>query len=173
MPRGASPKRERQFEHIKESAKKTGRYGRRAEEVAARTVNKIRRERGETKSQGSSSTRSASHSRATKSRARSRSKTRKSPAPRSRTRSSSSRIRVRASQPASRSRRTSSRRGFAGMSEARQRAIAAQGGRAAHQRGAAHEFSTVEARKAGQKGGEAVSKNRSHMAEIGRRGGER
>jgi uncharacterized protein len=59
------------------------------------------------------------------------------------------------------------------MSEARQRAIAAQGGRAAHQRGTAHEFSTGEARKAGQKGGEAISRDRSHMAEIGRRGGER
>jgi uncharacterized protein len=59
------------------------------------------------------------------------------------------------------------------MTEARQRAIAAEGGRAAHQRGTAHEFSTAEARDAGQKGGEAVSKNRSHMAEIGRRGGER
>jgi uncharacterized protein len=59
------------------------------------------------------------------------------------------------------------------MSEARQRAIAAEGGRAAHQRGTAHEFSKAEARVAGQKGGEAVSKNRSHMAEIGRRGGER
>jgi general stress protein YciG len=59
------------------------------------------------------------------------------------------------------------------MSEARQRSIAAQGGRAAHKRGTAHEFSTTEAQKAGQKGGEVVSKNRRHMAEIGRRGGER
>src|ERR1700730_6239044 len=53
MPRGASPKRERQYEHIKQSAKKEGRYGRRAEEVAARTVNNIRSEKGETKSQRS------------------------------------------------------------------------------------------------------------------------
>jgi general stress protein YciG len=59
------------------------------------------------------------------------------------------------------------------MSDARQRAIAAAGGRAAHQRGTAHEFSSSEARQAGQKGGQAVSRNRSHMAEIGRRGGER
>ena len=50
MPRGASPKRERQYEHIKESAKKSGRYPGREEEVAARTVNKERREKGETKS---------------------------------------------------------------------------------------------------------------------------
>jgi general stress protein YciG len=58
------------------------------------------------------------------------------------------------------------------MSEDRQRAIAAEGGRAAHQHGTAHEFSTSEARQAGQKGGEAVSRNRGHMAEIGRKGGE-
>src|SRR5437763_16057395 len=81
MPRGASPKRERQYKHIKQSAKKSGRYGGRAEEVAARTVNKIRREKGETKSQrsggkkksssGSTPTRSRSpKSRATRSRAR-------------------------------------------------------------------------------------------------------
>lgn len=38
--RGASPKEQRMYEHIKESAKKEGRYGGRAEEVAARTVNK-------------------------------------------------------------------------------------------------------------------------------------
>jgi len=49
MPRGASPKRERQYEHIKESAEQSGRYKGRAEEVAARTVNKIRAEKGETK----------------------------------------------------------------------------------------------------------------------------
>lgn len=50
MPAGSSAKRERQYEHIKESAKKSGRYRGRAEEVAARTVNKQRREEGETKS---------------------------------------------------------------------------------------------------------------------------
>jgi len=58
------------------------------------------------------------------------------------------------------------------MSEQRQRAIAAQGGRAAHKQGTAHEFSPAEARQAGQKGGEAISRDRSHMAKIGRRGGE-
>ena len=36
--RGVSEKEQRQYEHIKESAKKEGRYGKRAEEVAARTV---------------------------------------------------------------------------------------------------------------------------------------
>jgi len=38
--RGVSPKEQREYEHIKESAEKTGRYGKRAAEVAARTVMK-------------------------------------------------------------------------------------------------------------------------------------
>jgi general stress protein YciG len=59
------------------------------------------------------------------------------------------------------------------MSDQRQREIAAAGGRAAHKQGTAHEFSPAEARRAGQKGGETVSRNRGHMAEIGRRGGKR
>jgi uncharacterized protein len=59
------------------------------------------------------------------------------------------------------------------MSDQRQRAIAAEGGRAAHEQGTAHEFSSAEARQAGQKGGQAVSRDRSHMAAIGRKGGER
>jgi hypothetical protein len=51
MPRGAwSPKRERQYEHIKESEREAGRSTDRAEEIAARTVNKQRAEAGETKS---------------------------------------------------------------------------------------------------------------------------
>jgi hypothetical protein len=37
-PRGATKKEKRQYEHIKESAQKSGRYGKRAKEVAARTV---------------------------------------------------------------------------------------------------------------------------------------
>jgi hypothetical protein len=37
---GVSSKRQRQYEHIKESAQKSGRYGKRAKEVAARTVMK-------------------------------------------------------------------------------------------------------------------------------------
>jgi hypothetical protein len=49
MPRGAwSPKRERQYEHIKESERDAGRSTDRAEEIAARTVNKQRTEAGET-----------------------------------------------------------------------------------------------------------------------------
>ena len=65
-----------------------------------------------------------------------------------------------------------SNRGFASMDRERQREIASLGGRAAHQRGTAHEFDSTEAREAGRKGGEAVSQNREHMARIGRKGGE-
>ena len=51
MPKGAwSQKRERQYEHIKESEREAGRSNDRAEEIAARTVNKQRSEAGETKS---------------------------------------------------------------------------------------------------------------------------
>ena len=46
------------------------------------------------------------------------------------------------------------------------------GGRAAHQKGTAHEFTSEEAREAGRKGGRAVSQNREHMSAIGREGGE-
>ncbi|WP_405534478.1 plasmid stabilization protein [Streptomyces sp. NBC_00075] len=49
MPRGASPKRERQYEHIKESALDRGESEKRAEEIAARTVNKERARAGESK----------------------------------------------------------------------------------------------------------------------------
>jgi general stress protein YciG len=63
-------------------------------------------------------------------------------------------------------------RGFASMDAEKQRRIASLGGRAAHQQGTAHEFSSDEAREAGRKGGEAVSANRAHMAAIGRKGGE-
>ncbi len=65
-----------------------------------------------------------------------------------------------------------SKRGFASMNEERQREIARQGGRAAHEKGTAHEFTSEEARAAGRKGGETVSRNREHMAAIGRKGGE-
>jgi uncharacterized protein len=66
-----------------------------------------------------------------------------------------------------------SRRGFAAMDARKQREIASRGGRAAHERGTAHEFTPEEARRAGRRGGQAVSRDRAHMAEIGRRGGER
>ena len=63
-------------------------------------------------------------------------------------------------------------RGFASMNSDRQKEIARKGGRAAHEKGKAHEFTPDEARQAGRKGGEKVSVNRQHMAEIGRRGGK-
>lgn len=69
------------------------------------------------------------------------------------------------------SRSDSSNRGFAAMDGDTQRAIAAKGGRAAHASGNAHQFSTAEAREAGRKGGQAISKDRQHMAAIGREGG--
>jgi general stress protein YciG len=68
--------------------------------------------------------------------------------------------------------RTRSNRGFASMDREKQREIASKGGRAAHAKGTAHEFDSGEAREAGRKGGMAVSRNRDHMAAIGRRGGE-
>jgi general stress protein YciG len=63
-------------------------------------------------------------------------------------------------------------RGFAAMDREKQRQIASMGGRAAHEKGTAHEFTSEEAREAGRKGGEVVSQNREHMAAIGRKGGE-
>ena len=64
-----------------------------------------------------------------------------------------------------------SKRGFASMDAAKQKEIASKGGRAAHSKGTAHEFTSDEARVAGRKGGEAVSRDRAHMAAIGREGG--
>src|SRR5215207_3580506 len=63
------------------------------------------------------------------------------------------------------------RRGFASMSPEKQREIASKGGRAAHEKGTAHEWTAEEARAAGRKGGETVSRDRAHMAAIGREGG--
>ncbi|MGN6184496.1 MAG: KGG domain-containing protein [Thermoanaerobaculia bacterium] len=64
-----------------------------------------------------------------------------------------------------------SKRGFASMDPSKQKEIASKGGRAAHAKGTAHEFTSDEARVAGRKGGEAVSRDRAHMAAIGREGG--
>lgn len=47
--RGVGSKEERMYEHIKESAQKSGRYGKRAKEVAARTVMKHHAEEGHSK----------------------------------------------------------------------------------------------------------------------------
>lgn len=60
-PRGVkSAKRERQYEHIKESAKKRGRSTKRAKEIAARTVNKQRAQAGETRSRSKRSSKRSS-----------------------------------------------------------------------------------------------------------------
>ena len=62
-PRGVtSAKRKRQYEHIKESAKKRGRSTKRAKEIAARTVNKQRAEAGQTKSRSKSKSKRSSSS---------------------------------------------------------------------------------------------------------------
>jgi uncharacterized protein len=65
-----------------------------------------------------------------------------------------------------------SKRGFASMDPSRQRDIASKGGKAAHAKGTAHEWTADEARRAGRKGGEVVSRDRAHMEAIGRAGGE-
>ncbi|MFF7604251.1 plasmid stabilization protein [Streptomyces parvulus] len=57
MPQGASKKRERQYEHIKEGAEKRGTSESRAKEIAARTVNKERARSGESKTASRTSTR--------------------------------------------------------------------------------------------------------------------
>jgi general stress protein YciG len=49
--------------------------------------------------------------------------------------------------------RQKERRGFASMSPEKQREIASKGGRAAHAKGTAHEWTSEEARHAGRKGG--------------------
>ncbi|MGW4509998.1 plasmid stabilization protein [Streptomyces sp. NPDC004436] len=62
MPRGSSPKRERQYEHIKESGEKRGMSEGRAKEMASRTVNKERARSGESKTASRSSTQGKSAS---------------------------------------------------------------------------------------------------------------
>jgi hypothetical protein len=63
MPAGSSPKRERQYEHIKESAEKRGESTRRAKQIAARTVNKERARAGESRTASRTSTQDMSSSR--------------------------------------------------------------------------------------------------------------
>lgn len=60
-----------------------------------------------------------------------------------------------------------SNRGFASMDPQRQREIASEGGRAAHEKGTAHEFTSEEAREAGRKGGMARSANRRNAMNQG------
>ncbi|MGW6359971.1 plasmid stabilization protein [Streptomyces sp. NPDC055092] len=63
MPRGSNAKRERQYEHIKESAEERGESKKRAEEIAARTVNKERARAGESRTASKSSTQDMSSGR--------------------------------------------------------------------------------------------------------------
>jgi len=55
------------------------------------------------------------------------------------------------------------RRGFASMSAEKQREIASKGGRAAHQKGTAHEWTSDEARQAGRKGGQVSRGGRGRL----------
>ena len=57
------------------------------------------------------------------------------------------------------------RRGFASMSPDKQREIASKGGRAAHQKGTAHEWTSEEARNAGRKGGQISRGGRGRLVE--------
>jgi uncharacterized protein len=59
--------------------------------------------------------------------------------------------------------RRKERRGFASMSMEKQREIASKGGRAAHAKGTAHEWSSDEARQAGRKGGMASRGGRGKL----------
>jgi len=58
------------------------------------------------------------------------------------------------------------RRGFASMSPEKQREIASKGGRAAHQKGTAHEWTSDEARNAGRKGGQISRGGRGRLVET-------
>ena len=57
-------------------------------------------------------------------------------------------------------------RGFASMDRAKQREIASKGGKAAHQKGTAHEWTSEEAREAGRKGGMASHRRRREMMDV-------
>lgn len=57
-----------------------------------------------------------------------------------------------------------SRRGFASMSPAERSRIASLGGKAAHEKGTAHEFTSEEARRAGRKGGKASGASRGRRS---------
>ncbi len=61
--------------------------------------------------------------------------------------------------------RRKERRGFASMSAEKQREIASKGGRAAHKKGTAHEWSSDEARVAGRKGGQISRGGRGRLSE--------
>lgn len=71
-----------------------------------------------------------------------------------------------------------SRRGFAAMDREKQKAIASKGGKAAHAKGSAHEFTPDQAREAGRKGGRVAHERgtaheftQEEAREAGRKGG--
>jgi hypothetical protein len=63
VPRGSSPKRERQYEHVRDSARERGENPKRAREIAARTVNKERARSGESRTASRTSTKDISSGR--------------------------------------------------------------------------------------------------------------
>lgn len=56
--------------------------------------------------------------------------------------------------------------GFASMDKSRQREIASKGGKAAHQQGTAHEWTSAEAKAAGRKGGQSRSSSNSEVLDL-------
>ena len=58
-------------------------------------------------------------------------------------------------------------RGFASMDRSKQREIASKGGKAAHQKGTAHEWTSEEAREAGRKGGMASHRRKQEQQQGG------
>jgi general stress protein YciG len=70
-----------------------------------------------------------------------------------------------------------SNRGFAGMDDEKQREIASKGGKAAHEKGTAHEFTSEEASAAGSQQGKEnnpgnFANDREKASEAGRKGGQ-
>lgn len=63
-------------------------------------------------------------------------------------------------------------RGFASMDPAKQREIASKGGKAAHQKGTAHEWTSEEARDAGRKGGIASHRRRREQIGVNKEEGQ-
>ena len=63
-------------------------------------------------------------------------------------------------------------RGFASMDRSKQRDIASKGGKAAHQKGTAHEWTSEEAREAGRKGGMASHRRKQQQQQGGGESGE-
>ncbi len=57
-------------------------------------------------------------------------------------------------------------RGFASMDRSKQREIASKGGKAAHQKGTAHEWTSEEAREAGRKGGMASHRRKQEQQQT-------